>query len=448
MNASLSTSPQLRLIRFAQLTAQNVQFTFLLPACLVRGFISEVDSATFEYGNHMWRLRMVRTSLHIGAYLELVIPSRVTEGASSEEDFSLWLDFIFTVINLNHFSDNQTFTEKQVLFNRENMSRGSGCLIEATVINERNFVHEDGCLLVELELANVEVSLSLPLSLSKENHFESSCFVYGGEIWKAEMTVDLKFRASFNLSCQSTDQTLGYLVSFELLVNSTLEVSPRLDLLVHQSGGHIDLPDDINAQIFSSWTESFHRGLIFICLKGIRLYRVGLFILPNDLTEERSFLKCAEDAGGSSWTVAFFVASECLHVCLTPQGAETSALQPNSVRVVGWSWCFRDDPLQHFGEVQQVYIRQREPISQQHYLQTDPYIPAEVIHRKDSLSSQAQKNMREADEEVKSECTDPIFLSGSNLKVSNFLCVCNSSPCKKLCLFWYHLKLALEVFSS
>ncbi|KAL5963548.1 hypothetical protein TSMEX_008716 [Taenia solium] len=411
MNSSLSTSPQLRLIRFSQLAAQNVQFTFLLPAGLVRGFISEMDSATFEYGNHMWRLRMVRTSLHIGAYLELVMPNRTAE-SSPLGDFSLWLDFIFTVVNLKHFSDNQTFKEKQVLFNRDNMSHGSGCLIEATVINERNFVYEDGCLLVELELANVAVSLTLPLSLGRENHFESSNFMYGGEVWKVEMTVDRKDRASLNLSCQSSRQTHGYLVSFELLINSSLEVGRRVNLLVHQSGGQIELPENLNTQLIPCWAESFRRRMIFICLKGIRMYRVSLLILPK----EPPFMQCAEDAGGSPWIVTFSISSDCLYVRLMPQETEASGLQPDSLRVVGWSWCFRDEPLENGCLVQQIYLCQQKSTSQ-HCFRTGPISSTEVINKIDSPNDRLQRNMRE---EEKSECVDSAFPSGSNLKVSGF----------------------------
>lgn len=415
MNSSLSNSPQLRLIRFSQLAAQNVQFTFLLPASLVRGFISELDSATFEYGNHMWRLRIVRTSLHIGAYLELVMPNRVTEG-SSPGDFSLWLDFIFTVVNLKHFSDNQTFKEKQVLFNRDNMSHGCGCLIEATVINERNFVYENGCLLVELELANLAVSLTLPLSLGRENYFESSNFAYGREVWKIVLTVDWKDKASLNLFCQSSRRIHGYLVSFELLINSTLEVGHRVDLLVLQSGGQIELPENLTKQILSSRAESLRRRMIFICLKDIRLYRVSLLMLPKELTEESSFLKCAEDANGSAWIVKFYISSEYLYVRLMPQEAETSALQPDLIRVVGWSWCFRDDPLESGGMVQQIYVCQQKPTSQ-HCFQTGPFFSPDVINKTDSPNGQLQRNTRE---EGKGECTDSTFPSGPNLKVSDF----------------------------
>ncbi|VDK36565.1 unnamed protein product [Taenia asiatica] len=407
MNSSLFTSPQLRLIRFSQLAAQNVQFTFLLPASLVRGFISELDSATFEYGNHMWRLRMVRTSLHIGAYLELVVPNRTAESSPSG-DFSLWLDFIFTVVNLKHFLDNQTFKEKQVLYNRDNMSHGCGCLIEATVINERNFVNEDGCLLVELELADVAVSLTLPLSLGKENHFESSNFVYGGEVWKVEMTVDRKDRALLNLSFQSSSQTHGYLVSFELLINSGLEVGRRVNLLVHQSGGHIELPENLITQIISSWAESFRRRMIFICLKDIRMYRVSLLTLPK----EPPFMQNAEDAGGSPWIVKYSISSDCLYIRLMPQEMEASALQPDSLRVVGWNWCFRDEPLENGGVMQQIYLCQQKSTSQ-HCYQTGLISSTGVLNKIDSPNDRPQRNMRE---EEKSECTDSAFPSGSNLK--------------------------------
>ncbi|KAL5105526.1 hypothetical protein TcWFU_007027 [Taenia crassiceps] len=404
MNSSLATSTQLRLIRFAQLAAQNVQFTFLLPASLVRGFISEVDSAAFEYGNHMWRLRMVRTTLHIGAYLELIIPKRSTESSASG-DLSIWLDFTITVVNLKHFSDNQTFTEKQVLFNRDNTSCGCGCLIEATVINERNFVHEDGCLLVELELANVAVSLTLPLSLGKENYFESSHFVYGGEVWKVDLTVDWK------------------------------EVSHRVNLLVHQSGGQIELPENLTTQILSSWEEFFHRRLMFICLKDIRLYRVSSLILPKELMEEPTFIKCAEDAGGCSWIVTFSVASECLYIHLMSQETENSALQPDSIRVIGWSWCFRDDPLENGGAIQQIYVCQQKP-SSQHCFQAGTAFSTEAINNTDSSNGQLQRNMREEEEEETSECVSSAFPSGPNLKIP--LKAMSESEPLEILLFWHY----------
>ncbi|CDI96950.1 conserved hypothetical protein [Echinococcus multilocularis] len=417
MESSSSNSPQLQLIRFSQLANQNVQFTFLLPACLVRGFINELDSATFEYGNHIWRLKIVRSSLHIGAYLELVIPNRATVGTSSC-DFSLWLDFIFTVVNLKHFSDNQTFTEKQVLFNRDNMSRGSSCLIEATTVYERNFVCEDGRLLVEVELANVAVSLTLLLSPGRENHLESLSFAFGGEVWKVGMVVNWKNQALMNLFCQSSHQTLGYMVSFELLINYAFEVGHRVELLVRHGGGQIELPKDLNTQILSILSKSFNQQVVFVCLRNIRLHRVSLFSLPKEVVEESFLLNFAEDTGGVSWIVTFSVLSECLYIRLMPQEMTNPIASPESIRVIGWSWCFRNDPVESGGLVRQIYVCHQKPTSK-HCFQTSSAVSLEVIKRTESLNSQLQRNTRE---EEKSECPDFTFPGGPNLKVSAFTC--------------------------
>lgn len=343
MDYNPTTSSNLQLIRFSRLSDDSSQFLFLLPSSVLRGFINEMDSSTFEYANHIWRIKATRSKVHIGIYLELVTPN-TAGGKRSPGHFSIWLDLSFTAINLEHFSDNQSFTEHQVLFNRRNTIRGSGCLIEASTVKERNFVREDNQLLIEVELSNVMTNLTFPLAPRSEDHFESTDFQFGGETWKLSLTIDWEDQTILKILNQPLRQNLVYLISFELSVNSKQKKGPRIDLLIHRRDARIQVSEEVNLEILASMINQPKQKKLSVFLRDVRLYKFSNMSLPPGLSKHHPILKYTEDVRGYLWNVAFSVSSGNLFAKLLPGEMKSIAVEPNTTRVVGWSWRLLNNP--------------------------------------------------------------------------------------------------------
>ncbi|VDO07769.1 unnamed protein product [Rodentolepis nana] len=362
MNYNPQISSNLQLIRFSRLSDNCSQFLFLLPSSILRGFINEIDSSTFEYANHVWRLKAVRSKVHIGVYLELVTPNTAIEKRSLGK-FSIWLDLSFTAINLEHFSDNQNFTKHKVHFNRHNTLWGSGCLIEASTVKEKKFVREDDQLLIELELSNVMTNLTFPLTSRSEDHFESTDFQFGGETWKISLTIDWEEQTILRILNQSQRQNLVFLMSFELSINSEQKISSRIELLIHHRDAQIQISEDANLDILVSMINEPKQKKLSVYLRDVKLYKFSNMGLPPGLSKNHHFLKYTEDVQGYLWNVAFSVSSGNLYAKLLPGEMKSVELEPNATRVVGWSWRLLNNPnedimrtLNHIFVCQQSFL--------------------------------------------------------------------------------------------
>nr|CDS30319.1 conserved hypothetical protein [Hymenolepis microstoma] len=369
MNYTPTISSNLQLIRFSRLSDNSSQFLFLLPSNVLRGFINEVDSSTFEYANYFWRLKAVRSKVHIGVYLELVTPNTAFEKRSLGK-FSIWLDLSFTAISLTHFSDNQSFTKHKVLFNRHNTVWGSGCLIEASTVKEKNFVREDDQLLIELELSNVMTNLTFPLTSRSEDHFESIDFQFGGEIWKISLTIDWEDQTIFRILNQSQRKNLVYLISFELSINSEQKKGSRIELLIHHRDARIKISEDFNLGILASMMDQPKQKKLSVFLRDVKLYKFSMMSLPPGLSKHPHFLKYTEDVQGYLWNVAFSVSSGNLFAKLLPGEMKSIDVEPNATRIVGWSWRLLNNPsedimrtLNHIFVCQQSFPSLNEPRS-------------------------------------------------------------------------------------
>lgn len=109
MSSTQAASSQLHLVRFSCPSKDRAQFLFAMPSNLLQGFIKELNSTTFEFPNRGLRLKFVRSSVDIGVYLELIVHNN-TSLKRFPGEISICLDIAVTIINLEHFSNNQTFT--------------------------------------------------------------------------------------------------------------------------------------------------------------------------------------------------------------------------------------------------------------------------------------------------------------------------------------------------
>ncbi|VDD75372.1 unnamed protein product [Mesocestoides corti] len=386
MNLNSVHSQYIPLVRFTQLSTDDALFVFAIPSSFVRGFLPEIESSNFEYFNHFWRLKLQRTSLHVGAHLELIIPIQKARNYR-EESFIIWLDLSITVINLTHFSDNQTFTEN-VFFNPENMSRGSKCLVEASELQNRNFVNEYGKLFLELELANPTINLNVFLTQLNENCFESGVFEFGGSYWRLGLTADQGRHAFLSFRCLEPRHVFVQSISFSFIVDSNFHINQQVDLLIGPEEEHIRLADHMNLCILSSLKSTTYRCVLPVCLANINLLKFSLISLPQGLENLSLYTTKAFDTKGFDWDVVFSVCKDRLYVQLVPPESSRYHLDWDTIRTVGWSWSFWDLSQATTRPPQQMYICQHR-FPSLCWLQTDSFVQKESIDEEvQSLSNQ------------------------------------------------------------
>ncbi|VDN99333.1 unnamed protein product [Rodentolepis nana] len=118
----------------------------------------------------------------------------------------IYLDMSLTILNREHFSKNQQYEERQVIFCRDTHQHGSKTLIELSDLTGGKFLADDHTFLLELEISHPKVNIYVQLTSTSElvhflsntyvdhyndensNHgpilFESNAFNAGGETWR------------------------------------------------------------------------------------------------------------------------------------------------------------------------------------------------------------------------------------------------------------------------
>ncbi|XP_035829390.1 uncharacterized protein LOC101859992 [Aplysia californica] len=147
----------------------------------------------FVYGFQRWNVSFVRSDRHIGAFLKLQTPS---------QGLRCRLDFSFTVVNRDHFTKNVSFIEKSCEFSPETNVFGRKTFIEIDDLIKRNFLHESGDLLVEVEMRNIHSIYECFMRLPKEgggsggsrhgygDRMESTYFMFGLSDWSISLFPD------------------------------------------------------------------------------------------------------------------------------------------------------------------------------------------------------------------------------------------------------------------
>lgn len=140
---------------------ESVALVFLIPSSIARGFVQEMDSVQFSYFGSKWKLQIQRSQMHIGAFL-LLLPSKCPT------NMEIFLDISLTIINREHFSKNQQFAERQVIFNRGIRRYGCETLIELSDLFGGKYLSDESTFLLELELLNSKLNIFTQLTSTSE----------------------------------------------------------------------------------------------------------------------------------------------------------------------------------------------------------------------------------------------------------------------------------------
>ncbi|CAL8073247.1 unnamed protein product [Calicophoron daubneyi] len=155
-------------------------FTFLILPQLLCGTFRTVKSTPFIYAHHSWIVRFQRSETHLGAFLELRPESCF--GHHSDENStvalkqpavplqrkSVSIDFQFVLRNREHFSQNEVLRRESSLFRNGQLRHGSKRFVELISLSSRKFLYDDGKCIVDLEIKNPSVILTLRASQCKD----------------------------------------------------------------------------------------------------------------------------------------------------------------------------------------------------------------------------------------------------------------------------------------
>ncbi|KAI0225692.1 hypothetical protein LSAT2_023559 [Lamellibrachia satsuma] len=145
-----------RLLRFIRLddSFDTQVFTFALPESLpcldsaaTGSAAGDFISRDFNYGHQRWRVTFARTSSHIGASLTL---AHVTTGMTCVVDFN------FTMVNREHFTKNDVYSERSCQFTAESPVHARRTFVALSDLRQRGFKQDNGQYTVELEMRNVK----------------------------------------------------------------------------------------------------------------------------------------------------------------------------------------------------------------------------------------------------------------------------------------------------
>lgn len=173
-------------------------FTFIVTKSVTRDFHRDVTTKDFTYNHQKWAISFGRVEKYLGAYLVWRNPC---------VGMKCYVDFVFTIVNREHFSLNEVFSAKQCRFNVDQTVNGNRKLIPIGELPARNFTDENGEFQLEVSLSNVRSvfesdiralpqvtqgqghasSGHVPPSPSKGQKLETNCFIFGNCEWNVAL---------------------------------------------------------------------------------------------------------------------------------------------------------------------------------------------------------------------------------------------------------------------
>ncbi|KAH9407552.1 hypothetical protein TYRP_012374 [Tyrophagus putrescentiae] len=147
------------LYRFSKLTDRNNTgiFTFIVTRSVTRDLHRDATTKDFFYGYHKWAISFTRANDKVlGVYLIL---------RDTSPSATCFADFSLSLLNREHFSRNEQYSEKQCKFTSDHPAHGINKWIPLSDIQTRNFGDETGEFLLELSLGNIMTVFETEINL-------------------------------------------------------------------------------------------------------------------------------------------------------------------------------------------------------------------------------------------------------------------------------------------
>lgn len=156
-------------------------FSFVVTRTVTRELHRDLTTKEFPYGFHRWAVMFSRCDKQLGVYLVW---------RSVSEALSLYVDFAFSLLSRHHFSENESFSGKQISFGFGSPAQGNRRFIAIASLCENKFADVNGEFQLELTMTNLRTILqvSWPLaSVDVTEPLESATITYGGFDWKVNV---------------------------------------------------------------------------------------------------------------------------------------------------------------------------------------------------------------------------------------------------------------------
>lgn len=169
------------LYRFVKINdkANTHVFTFIVTKSVTRD-LRDATSKDFTYHYQKWAISFIHEEKLLGVFLRWRNPC---------VGMRCYADFVFTLLNREHFSMNEVFSAKNCRFTVDQAANGNRKWITIVDLLSRNFTDESGEFQVELALSNVhnffenDVPHSLFSGHNKMQKFETASFVFANYEW-------------------------------------------------------------------------------------------------------------------------------------------------------------------------------------------------------------------------------------------------------------------------
>ncbi len=158
-------------------------FTFMIPSNFVLDTDTDLKSRDFSASSQKWSLSFFKNNGSVNAFLTL---------KSALEGMCVQAEYAITLINREHFTKNETFSEKNAKFTFENSMQGRKGFATIEALCTLDFMDERGNIQCELEIKNVNTTYIYdmhmsPASFGRQNpndlKFVTGSFVYGNYEW-------------------------------------------------------------------------------------------------------------------------------------------------------------------------------------------------------------------------------------------------------------------------
>lgn len=138
-------------------------FAFILPSATAKDDAVEILSRDFSFGGHKWRLCLQKRDKHLSPYLQLM---NISEGVQCT------IDVAFALINRDSFTQNETYSERQLQFTFDEPVHGHRTFITLDDLNKRHFSDARNEFLFEITLKQNRTTFSSVIILNQSSKLD------------------------------------------------------------------------------------------------------------------------------------------------------------------------------------------------------------------------------------------------------------------------------------
>ena len=154
----------------------------MIPSSFILDVDTELKSRDFTSSNQKWSLSFTKVNGQMSSFLTL---------KSAYEGMTVTADYGITLINREHFTRNESFSEKSAKFTFENMSQGRKAFVSIEALCTLDFMDERGNIQCELEIKNVntvfnydsQIQPTLSYNRNPDLKYTSGSLAFGNYEW-------------------------------------------------------------------------------------------------------------------------------------------------------------------------------------------------------------------------------------------------------------------------